>query len=165
MQKKQIVGAGIFLIVLISIFFVVKWYDSDIPRTSTSTSQSTSTEITSTSADIQTTYRDRIRVETPIPESTIFSPLTIQGEARGTWFFEASFPVILTDWDGRVIAEGHAEATSDWMTEAYVPFTATLSFEADTSVSNRGTLILKKDNPSGLPEYDDAFEYTVFFAQ
>jgi len=107
--------------------------------------------------------RDLIRVNTPRPNAEIESPLTITGEARGYWYFEATFPVILTDWDGRIIAEGYASAQDDWMTEAFVPFTATLEFTVDTSVSNRGSLILKKDNPSGLPEHDDALEFPVYF--
>ena len=43
------------------------------------------------------------------------------------------------------------------MTENFVPFILTLEYNADTSVSNKGSLILQKDNPSGLPENDDAF--------
>lgn len=109
-------------------------------------------------------YKDIIRVSEPLPESTITSPLTIRGEARGQWFFEATFPIVLTNWDGLIIAEGFASADGDWMTEDYVPFTAELTFVPDTGVSNRATLILQKDNPSGLPENDDAFEYTLYFA-
>lgn len=109
-------------------------------------------------------HNDLIRVTSPLPESQVSSPLVITGKARGMWYFEADFPITLTNWDGLIIAEGYATAQGDWMTEEYVPFTATLEFVADTSVSNRGTLILHKDNPSGLPERDDALEYTVYFA-
>ena len=41
-----------------------------------------------------------IRLETPLPNSTITSPLNIRGEARGVWFFEASFPVKIFDDNG-----------------------------------------------------------------
>lgn len=113
---------------------------------------------------------DLIRLDTPRPNQVITSPLTIRGEARGTWFFEASFPIVLTDWDGRIIAQGIATAKSDpdatdgagWMTSEFVPFEATLTFAVDKNAySNRGALILKKDNPSGLPEHDDALEIPV----
>jgi hypothetical protein len=107
-------------------------------------------------------YHDMIQVDSPTQGSSISSPVTITGKARGTWFFEASFPVVLVDWDGLIIAEGHAEARSDWMTQDYVPFEAQLTFKKP-SYNNRGTLILKKDNPSGLPEYDDALEIPIFF--
>lgn len=112
---------------------------------------------------------DRIRVSTPDPESMIFSPLTISGQARGSWFFEATFPVILTNWDGLIIAEGYAEAKGEWMTQDFVPFEATLDFESpyktgDPDFMKRGSLILQRANPSGLPENDAALEYTIMFA-
>lgn len=107
-----------------------------------------------------------IRINTPRPNQTISSPLTITGEARGNWYFEASFPVVLTDWDGRIIAEGIATAQADWMTTEFVPFEAKLTFTADKNAySQKGTLILRKDNPSGLPEHDDALEIPVEFAK
>ncbi|MBI2109383.1 MAG: hypothetical protein HYT93_04420 [Parcubacteria group bacterium] len=127
-----------------------------------------------------------IRLETPRPNEIIKSPLIIIGEARGYWFFEASFPVVLTDWDGKIIAEHYAEAQDDpevgsadgasWMTEDFVPFKTELQFEnpssasasfrrdgLDADFSKHGTLILRKDNPSGLPEHDDALEIPIFF--
>ena|SRR3989338_9319713 len=105
-----------------------------------------------------------IRLETPLPNSTITSPLNIRGEARGVWFFEASFPIYLTDWDGLIIAEGYATAEGEWMTTEFVPFTATLTFKNPT-YKNNGSLILKKDNPSGLPLHDDALEIPIFFGE
>jgi len=107
-------------------------------------------------------YKDFVKVSAPLPESVITSPLTIKGEARGVWFFEASFPVILTDWDGKIIADGIATAQDEWMTEEYVPFEATLTFDKP-SYGKNGFLILRKDNPSGLPEHDDAAEMQVYF--
>lgn len=98
--------------------------------------------------------------------NVISSPLTVTGEARGWWFFEASFPVVLTDWDGLIIAEGYATAGSEWMTTELVPFTFTLNFTTppgNGSEINRGTLILKRDNPSDLPENDAALEIPVVF--
>jgi len=109
---------------------------------------------------------DLIQVEEPRANEVVSSPLVVKGKARGPWFFEASFPVILTDWDGRIIAQAPAQAQSEWMTEDFVPFTATLEFEKPEHINgvvNRGSLILKKDNPSGLPEHDDALEFTVLF--
>ncbi|MFA6446053.1 MAG: Gmad2 immunoglobulin-like domain-containing protein [Candidatus Paceibacterota bacterium] len=110
-----------------------------------------------------------IRINTPRPNETISSPLVITGEARGNWFFEASFPVVLVNWDGLIVAQGIATANppdgGDWMTTEFVPFKATLTFTIDKDTySNRGSLILKKDNPSGLSEYDDALEIPVVFA-
>jgi len=105
---------------------------------------------------------DLIRVTSPRPGETVSSPFSVTGEARGNWFFEASFPVFLTDWDGKIIAQGFAQAKGDWMTVDYVPFTATLTYTTDAQTyKDSGTLILKKDNPSGLPEHDNALEIPV----
>ena len=94
---------------------------------------------------------------------SISSPITITGEARGYWFFEASFPIIIVDWDGRIIAEHYATAEGDWMTEEFVPFTATVEFETPSAIGiiNRGAIILKNDNLSGLPENDRALEIPI----
>jgi len=107
-----------------------------------------------------------IRLVSPQPGEVISAPLTLRGEARGNWFFEASFPVTLTDWNGLIIAEGIATARGDWMTTEYVPFEAVLEYERPNDIgdfSRRGSLILQKDNPSGLPENSDALEITIFF--
>jgi len=106
---------------------------------------------------------DLIRIDSPRPNQQVASPLVIQGQARGYWFFEGDFPIVLVNWDGLIIAEGYATAQTDWMVEDFVPFEAELEFEADTTVSDRGALILQKDNPSGLPENDDALEVPVKF--
>ena len=114
--------------------------------------------------DPPATKDDLIRLDTPRPNQIIKSPLTITGEARGSWFFEASFPVVLVNWDGLIIAQGIATAKSDWMTTEYVPFEANLDFTIDKNTySNRGWLILQKDNPSGLPEHDNALEIPIIF--
>lgn len=123
-------------------------------------------------------YKDLVILKNPLPGASVSSPLVIEGEARGNWFFEASFPIVLADWDGRIIAQHYAEAKDDpadsgagWMTTEFVPFSAKLEFESpvfegapEEHFSRRGFLILQKDNPSGLPENDDAFEIAVFFS-
>ena len=115
---------------------------------------------------VENKKHDLVQVTSPRPNAEISSPLTITGQARGTWYFEASFPVALVDWDGKIIAQGIAQAQSDWMSPDFVPFIAKLTFKtADipNGYSNKGTLILKKDNPSGLPEHDDALEIPIIF--
>lgn len=109
-------------------------------------------------------YKDMIKISAPKVGEEVASPIEIRGEARGTWFFEASFPVYVVDWDGKIIGQGIATAQGEWMTENYVPFTASIDFkvsEISGNYSNRGAIIFKKDNPSGLPEFDDAYEMPV----
>ena len=106
--------------------------------------------------------QDPVRVLSLKPNDTIKSPLEISGEARGIWFFEASFPIRLIDEDGKIITVGIAQAQDEWMTENYVPFKAVLEFTVPTS-SSSGTLIFEKDNPSGLPEHAGAFRLPIKF--
>lgn len=105
---------------------------------------------------------DEIVLDQPRPGTTIQSPLFVEGRARGYWFFEADFPVILTDWDGLIIAQGHATAKEDWMTEDFVPFSAVLDFIVP-DYGDRGALILQKANPSGLPENSETLEIPIKF--
>lgn len=105
---------------------------------------------------------DMIRVSEPAEGVAISSPVSISGEARGTWFFEADAPVVVTDWDGRIIGEGFVTTDGDWMTESFVPFSGSVSFTIPSDgVSDRGAVILQKANPSGLPANDAALEITV----
>ena len=109
-----------------------------------------------------TIYKDLVFISTPLAEEEITSPVVIKGEARGTWYFEATFPVVLVNWNGLIIAEGYATAQNDWMTEDFVPFEAVLEFEKP-EYGERGAIILQKSNPSGLSEHDDALEQTIYF--
>lgn len=107
-------------------------------------------------------HADLIRLASPNPYQVIESPLEVSGRARGVWFFEASFPLVLVNWDGLIIAEGYATADGEWMTEEFVPFRGTIEFETP-DYGERGALILQKHNASGLPEHDDALEVPVRF--
>jgi hypothetical protein len=91
----------------------------------------------------------------------VASPLTVTGEARGNWYFEASFPVKLLDANGNEIVVSYAQAQGEWMTEDFVPFMSTLTFAAPSTPT--GTLVLQKDNPSGLPENDNSVSVPVTF--
>ena len=106
-----------------------------------------------------------IRVTTPQPNQVVQSPLIIKGEARGYWFFEASFPVKLVDANGKNIPldPPYIMAKGEWMTEDFVSFEAILRFEKPETKT--GTLIFQKDNPSGLPEYDDSLTVPVRFTE
>jgi hypothetical protein len=107
-------------------------------------------------------YGDLLRIETPLPQARITSPVALKGTARGMWFFEASFPIRIRDASGATIGEGIGTAVGDWMTEAYVPFFATVAFSPQPSGS-AGTIVLMKDNPSGMPENDDSFSLPIVF--
>lgn len=104
---------------------------------------------------------DLIRISSPRPNVEISSPLVVEGEARGYWFFEADFPVRLYDSEGREVAVAIAEAQGDWMTEDFVAYRAELEF--DKPATSTGILVLEKDNPSGLSENADELRVPVRF--
>jgi hypothetical protein len=104
---------------------------------------------------------DLIVVESPRAREEINSPLFISGKARGYWFFEASFPIELVDENNNLIAQTIAQAKGEWMTEDFVSFEATLNFV--NPKTNKGFLIFRKDNPSGLKEHDDELRVPILF--
>jgi len=103
-----------------------------------------------------------IVLDSPVPGARVSSPLGIRGRARGTWFFEGDFPVDLLDASGNLIAKGFCTAKGEWMTKDFVPFEGTLSFGKPVP-GGRGTLVLRKDNPTGLSEHDDALTVPLSF--
>jgi hypothetical protein len=103
-----------------------------------------------------------IKISEPEANKIISSPVVIKGEARGNWFFEASFPVKLIGENGEVLAQGTATAQSDWMTADFVPFKAELKFNSGSSAI--GMIVLQNDNPSGLPEKEKQYGIPVRFS-
>lgn len=47
---------------------------------------------------------DLIKVENPFPGAVTGKTFTVIGQARGYWYFKASFPIELQDKNGKVIA-------------------------------------------------------------
>ena len=111
------------------------------------------TDITYINASI-----DDIRVELPFPGAVVGKSFKVMGEAAG-WYFEASFPVEVLDANGIQIAAVPAQAQGDWMTAEFVPFEADITLP-DTYMGP-ATLVLHKDNPSGLPENDASAEFGI----
>ena len=105
---------------------------------------------------------DLIIADFPLPGVYISSPLLIKGKARGPWFFEGDFPVLLFDGQGNKIAESYATAQAEWMTQGFVNFEGTLRFD-NSFAGTRGMLILRRDNPTDMPQFDDALEIPVNF--
>ena len=103
-----------------------------------------------------------IRVEEPLPLAIVKNGFFIKGQARGNWYFEASFPVSLIDEKGNTVVNSYLEAIGEWMREDFVAFEKEFFFESEPQ-SKYGLLILKKDNPSGLPEQADQIEIPVRF--
>ena len=153
---KKIYLRGIILIIIIAMIFSMRFVWSDkkveVPQ-----------DITYTNAT-----SDLIVVELPFPGAVTDKEFSVIGKARGYWFFEASFPIEVLDKDGKSLAIGIAQAQPDpvtgeinWMTENFVPFKADI--KVPTVYIGPATLVLKKDNPSGLPENDASISIPVNF--
>lgn len=103
-----------------------------------------------------------IQITSPLKNDSITSPLQIEGEARGSWFFEASFPVQIVDDDGNQLGYGSAQAVGDWQTNDFVDFMAQITFENGNKSS--GFLVLQNDNPSGLEDLKKEIRIPVNFS-
>lgn len=124
--------------------------------TSTATSTQIQTQTSSmlpqsgpTVIGTSTPITDLIHITNPAPNATVVSPVAINGLARGSFFFEASFPIKVVDAHGTVIGQGAAQAQGDWTITTFVPFTAAIMYTTPTTAT--GSLIFMNDNPSGDP--------------
>ena len=113
---------------------------------------------TNTSTPVE--LNPNVTINSPKVNALVSSPLTVTGEASG-WYFEGSFPVTLLDANGKILVQFYATAQGDWMTSDFVPFISKLTFPKPTT--DTGTLVLMKDNPSGLPENDESVSIPVRF--
>jgi len=102
---------------------------------------------------------DNIVPELPFPGAVVGKSFTVTGKARGTWYFEASFPIEVLDKDGKSLAQSYAQAQGEWMTEDFVPFKGDI--QVPSSYIGSATLILRKDNPSGLPQHDASISFPI----
>src|SRR3989344_4416704 len=100
-----------------------------------------------------------IVVYVPQPRAEVSKTFSITGNARGPWYFEASFPISILDASGATLLQTHATADGEWMTEAFVPFSVDISLPS--GYTGEATIVLNKDNPSGLPEHDASVSFQV----
>lgn len=98
-----------------------------------------------------------INVELPFPGAVVGKNFSVIGKARGTWFFEASFPVKIVGKNGEILAHQPAQAQGEWMTPDFVPFRTDIKIR-ETYIGP-ATIILEKDNASGLPEHDASMSF------
>lgn len=98
-------------------------------------------------AEYVNSSEDNIKVELPAPGNVVGKEFSVVGKARGSWYFEASFPVEVVDENGKVLFQGPAQAEGDWMTTEFVPFK--IDIKVPDTYIGPATIVLKKDNPSG----------------
>jgi Immunoglobulin-like domain of bacterial spore germination len=158
----------LFLIVAIGIIFALTYFfvaDKALAPTPIEEISEDAEAIVPTpklSPEMANTATEMIEVTAPLPNSPLTSPMTLTGRARGPWYFEASFPIELRDANNVLIGTAIAQAQGEWMTENFVPFTATLTFPPQPAGS-QGMLTFKNDNPSGESQNSMMFDVPVTF--
>ncbi|MBP9669546.1 MAG: hypothetical protein KBE09_04640 [Candidatus Pacebacteria bacterium] len=101
-----------------------------------------------------------IVVASPLPGSTTPRSFTIAGAARGPWYFEANLPIEIRNATGTPILSVSATAQGEWMTTELVPFSTLIEIPNDVE-AGLYTVVIRKDNPSGLPENDASVEFPI----
>lgn len=112
---------------------------------------------------LKTAGNKEIKIETPLENEVITSPLAIKGEVKGYWMFEATFDVYLQDDEGNELGYAPATTAANWMTEDFIPFETTLTFSAGEA--KEGKLIFLQYDASGPDEGPEprSFEMPVRF--
>jgi hypothetical protein len=154
---------GILAIVLLLIIIALIWMLYAIPTPSaapaTTATTSSTTSSTSTTSGSSAPLSTQVSVSSPQSGATVAQTFTVSGQAPGGWFFEAQFPIQVRDPNDNVIGRATGQAQGDWQTTSLVSFTATI--QIDASYHGPATLILLKDNPSGLPQNDDSVTVAI----
>lgn len=102
---------------------------------------------------------DLIVPELPFPGAVTGKEFSVIGKARGNWYFEASFPIDVLDKDGNILVQTYATAQGEWMTTDFVSFKGEV--KVPETYIGPATLVLKKDNASGLPEHDASISFPI----
>ena len=148
--------ALIALIILIATFIVsVRMTSKELNTSGPTGALATKYSLTDTEKAEIASYADIIVLESPQPLQEVTLPFQVTGKARGYWFFEASFPIMLVDENDNIIARSIGQSTGDWMTTDFIGFTSTLASttlatsSASSSTLTKAYIMLAKDNPSG----------------
>ncbi len=143
--------------IIIVLFLVIAGLTYVLVSTSAATPPITATSTTPVATTTQP-LSARVVVTSFSAGASVPKVFTVSGRAPGPWYFEASFPIKVVDANNNFIGQGLAQAQSDWMTVSDVPFSATVTV---TGYSGPATLVLLKDNPSGMPENDDSVSIPI----
>ena len=150
----------LIIVVIIIVALLGGWYLAN--RHSTEDTTPTPSEDTSAAVHIEYNNADSnlIQVLSPSAGATIASStFVVSGKARGSWYFEASFPLEVVSATGTQLLQKSVQAGGDWMIADFVPFSATTTLPS--WYHGPATLILHNDNPSGLPENEKSVSIPI----
>ena len=103
MQNKNIFYIIIVIVVAVGVWFGFFRNKVDVPVV-----PELKGEITYVNATA-----DNIKVDLPFPDAVVGKEFSVLGQARGTWFFEASFSIEVLDKDGKVLVISIAQAQDE----------------------------------------------------
>lgn len=162
-MKSNRLGISV-IVILFAIIVVGAWYviatpayapsitATSTPPAITDTGTSTSENVSTSTAPSDATLPGSVTVSSPAAGATVGQTFSVTGIAPNNWYFEAVLPIQVVDAGGTVIASTPGQAQSDWMVEGPVAFAATITLSS--AYSGPANLIIKRDNPSGLPQND-----------
>jgi len=78
--------------------------------------------------------------------------MKVNGVIKGGYFFEGNILINILDANKKVIKQGHATATTEWMTVEPVTFDGNIDFSG--LPTGKAYIEIHNDNASGLPEND-----------
>ncbi len=140
----------VLFVVIVGLSYALFWMPVAAPITATSTPPVATTTLPLSA---------RVIVTSPKANATVGNTFVVSGAAPGQWYFEASFPIKIVDKDNNFIGQGIAQAQGEWMTTDQVTFTSTITLTGN--YSGPATVVLMRDNPSGMPENDDSVSIPI----
>jgi hypothetical protein len=105
--------------------------------------------------------KDIIIIDSPKPYQKVQVTIIIKGKAKGSFFFEGTFPIRIEDENGNLIVSDYIMTKENWMTENFVSFETHFYFEKGNL--RKGFIIFEKANPSGLLENKFEIRIPLYF--
>jgi|GEM_PF-3233969 len=90
--------------------------------------------------------KDVITVTEPVADAKVSSPFKLTGQAVGGWYNNDILNVKLVDEHDNVLFNKQIKAVSSTQTDAMVPFTSAVEYDATEAAKAR--LIIERTNPS-----------------
>jgi hypothetical protein len=97
------------------------------------------------------------------PGDIVSGVFNFEGVVKGAYFFEGNIGINILDANKKVLKQGYAMSTTDWMTTEAVSFSGSIDLTGLPSGS--GFIEIAKDNPSDMRELDKFIYIPVVIGQ
>ena len=163
-SKLNIVLLVIFVILVIYVFWLLHnkkdTKQEILPSQQSLNSQTSITKSTSKPSDsTQVKSVAQLLAFSLTSDQEVSGKLTVSGAVNGGYFFEGNIGVNILDAQNKLLRQGHGTATTNWMTQGAVQFTADLDFTG--LPKGRAYIEIHNDNASGLPQNDKSILFPI----